>query len=175
MMRALPLIIVILLTACVGTPENRPLPSRVTELERGLSAPPHVPATAPATTTTAERRVIVDQALAMVGTPYRYGGTSPESGFDCSGLVQYSYAASGITVPRTSLEQFRYAQKIALRDALAGDIVFFQDQEKLSHVGIYLGDSQFVHAPASGRHVSIASLNTPYYQEHLIAVGRLLR
>ena len=112
-------------------------------------------------------------AREMVGTPYRYGGSSPETGFDCSGLVFYSYAQSGATVPRTALDQFRVSQKISLTDARPGDIVFFQDQEKLSHVGIYLGRGQFVHAPSSGKRVTLAHIDTPYYREQLVAVGRL--
>jgi cell wall-associated NlpC family hydrolase len=109
----------------------------------------------------------------QLGVRYRYGGTSPSSGFDCSGLVHYSFSQAGVTVPRTSREQFRTARKIALNDARPGDIVFFQDQEKLSHVGIYLGGDRFVHAPSSGKTVSIARIDTPYYQQHLVAVGRL--
>jgi cell wall-associated NlpC family hydrolase len=66
------------------------------------------------------------------------------------------------------------ARKIALGEANAGDLMFFQDQAKLSHVGIYLGDGMFVHAPASGQNVAVASLDTPYYQQHLVAIGRLL-
>lgn len=112
-------------------------------------------------------------ARQMVGTPYRYGGASPETGFDCSGLVFYSYTQSGARVPRTSLDQFRVARKISLADARPGDIVFFQDQAKLSHVGIFLGQGQFVHAPSSGKRVSLARIDTPYYREHMVAVGRL--
>lgn len=109
----------------------------------------------------------------QLGVRYRYGGTSPSSGFDCSGLVHYSFSQAGVAVPRTSREQFRAARKIALNDARPGDIVFFQDQAKLSHVGIYLGGDRFVHAPSSGKTVSIARIDTPYYQQHLVAVGRL--
>ncbi len=108
----------------------------------------------------------------MVGTPYRYGGSSPETGFDCSGLVFYAYSRAGVTVPRTSQDLFKSTRKIALDDAAPGDLVFFQDQEKLSHVGIYLGGRRFVHAPSSGKTVSVAHIDTPYYQQHLIAVGR---
>jgi cell wall-associated NlpC family hydrolase len=112
-------------------------------------------------------------ARQQIGVPYRYGGTSPSAGFDCSGLVHYSYAQAGLSVPRTSQEQFKAARKIALSDARPGDVVFFTDQQKLSHVGIYLGEHRFVHAPATGRTVSVARIDTPYYQEHLVAVGRL--
>lgn len=118
--------------------------------------------------------LIAKMARAMLGIAYRYGGDSPVTGFDCSGLVYYSYTENGISVPRTSQDQFRAARKIPLRDATAGDLIFFQDQAKLSHVGIYLGDDLFVHAPSSGREVSIASLSAPYYRRHLVAVGRLL-
>jgi len=105
---------------------------------------------------------------------YRYGGAHPSDGFDCSGLVYYTYTSNGHAVPRTSREQFNAARGIPLAQAAEGDLVFFRDQEKLSHVGIYLGDGQFVHAPSSGGTVSVASIDAPYYQRHLIAVGRLL-
>jgi cell wall-associated NlpC family hydrolase len=117
---------------------------------------------------------IADVAMGMVGTRYRYGGTDPVQGFDCSGLVYYAYTQAGYDVPRTSQELFRAARKIAVGEADPGDLMFFQDQTKLSHVGIYLGDGMFVHAPASGQNVAVASLDAPYYQEHLVAVGRLL-
>lgn len=117
---------------------------------------------------------IADVAMGMVGTRYRYGGADPLEGFDCSGLVYYAYGQAGYRVPRSSQELFRAARKISVGDAYPGDLMFFQDQTKLSHVGIYLGDGRFVHAPASGRNVAVSSLDTPYYQEHLVAVGRLL-
>jgi cell wall-associated NlpC family hydrolase len=117
---------------------------------------------------------IADVAMGMVGTRYRYGGTDPVEGFDCSGLVYFAYNQAGYRVPRTSQELFRAARKIAVGEAGAGDLMFFQDQTKLSHVAIYLGDGMFVHAPASGQNVAVASLDSPYYQQHLVAVGRLL-
>jgi cell wall-associated NlpC family hydrolase len=117
---------------------------------------------------------IAELAMDLIGTRYRYGGTSPGEGFDCSGLVFYAYSQAGLTIPRTSQEQFRAARKIALGDAGAGDLIFFQDQEKLSHVGLYLGDGLFVHAPAAGQRVTVANIDLPYYQRHLVAVGRLL-
>jgi cell wall-associated NlpC family hydrolase len=120
----------------------------------------------------ARGRRVADLALSMVGKPYLYGGSDPK-GFDCSGLVFYSYTRFGIDVPRTSMQQYRRARKIGLADAQVGDIVFFQDQAQLSHVGIYVGNDMFVHAPTSGRRVSIASLSAPYYRQHLVAVGRL--
>jgi cell wall-associated NlpC family hydrolase len=120
------------------------------------------------------RGPIAELALSMVGVPYRYGGADPSEGFDCSGLVYYTYASNGHVVPRTSQGQLSASRQIPLTLAIEGDLVFFQDQEKLSHVGIYLGAGRFVHAPSSGGTVSVASLDAPYYQRHLIAVGRLL-
>lgn len=110
----------------------------------------------------------------QIGVSYRYGGIDPATGFDCSGLVFYSYAQAGVTVPRTSRDQFRTSRKLSLAEARPGDVLFFQDQEKLSHVGIYLGERRFIHAPSSGRTVSVADIDAPYYQAHLVAVGRLV-
>ena len=117
---------------------------------------------------------VAELAMGMIGARYRYGGADPAQGFDCSGLAYYAYAQAGYRIPRTSQDQFRAARKIALGDASAGDLMFFQDQAKLAHVGIYLGDGLFVHAPALGQRVSVASVDAPYYQQYLVAVGRLL-
>jgi cell wall-associated NlpC family hydrolase len=146
-----------LLTAgCAGTPVAAPAASEP------------VPATSDA------RGSVAQLALSMVGVQYRYGGAHPREGFDCSGLVYYTYTSNGHVVPRTSQAQFEAAFKIPLAQAAEGDLLFFQDQEKVSHVGIYLGGGQFVHAPSSGGTVSVANIDAPYYQRHLVAVGRLL-
>jgi cell wall-associated NlpC family hydrolase len=108
----------------------------------------------------------------MLGTPYRYGGESPD-GFDCSGLVYYSYARAGAAIPRTSREQFRASRPLALDEARAGDLVFFRIGGKVSHVGIYLADGEFVHAPATGKRVQIASLRSGFYQRNFMRAGRL--
>lgn len=132
---------------------------------------PHRRGAAARETAPAERAARI--ARQQVGVRYRYGGASPTSGFDCSGLVHYSFSQAGVSVPRTSREMFRAATKIALAEAEPGDVVFFQDQAKLSHVGIYLGERRFVHAPSSGKTVTVAHIDAPYYQQHLVAVGRL--
>ena len=140
----------------------------------GTPAMPEPVAAAPVPASSDVRGPVAQLALALVGVPYRYGGAHPSEGFDCSGLVYYTYTSNGHAVPRTSREQFSAARGIPLAQAAEGDLVFFRDQEKLSHVGIYLGDGRFVHAPSSGDTVRVASIDTPYYQRHLIAVGRLL-
>ncbi len=140
----------------------------------GTPAVPEPAAAEPVPVSSDLRGPIAQLALSMVGVRYRFGGADPAAGFDCSGLVYYSYTMNGHGVPRTSREQFDAAHMIPLAEAAEGDLVFFQDQEKLSHVGIYLGDGRFVHAPSSGGSVSVADIDAPYYQRHLVGVGRLL-
>lgn len=157
------------LSGCaVGAPSERPTAESIAAAlsERSNRAPLRRPSTAGAS--------VADLAVQMVGIPYRYGGMDPQNGFDCSGLVYYTHTQTGIRVPRTSQAQYEAARKLSLDRAVAGDLVFFRDQQKLSHVGIYLGDGSFVHAPTSGRSVSIAELDNPYYRQHLVAVGRLV-
>jgi cell wall-associated NlpC family hydrolase len=120
--------------------------------------------------------VIARQALAQVGTPYRYGGTDPQRGFDCSGLVNYVHAREGIGVPRTAAAQFAAARKVDPDLLRAGDLVFFRlvpGSREVTHVGIYTGQRRFVHAPQSGRNVGEASLDDPYYRERFAGAGRL--
>jgi murein DD-endopeptidase len=111
-------------------------------------------------------------ALSMVGTPYRYGGSSP-GGFDCSGLVYYAYQSVGVSVPRTAREQIRAARRIDSGLIRAGDIVYFDRLWKRGHVGIYVGDYQFVHAPSSGKNVRVDSLNHGYFSRQSARIGRL--
>lgn len=108
----------------------------------------------------------------MLGSPYRYGGSTPR-GFDCSGLVYYSFGKAGIKVPRTTREQFRRSRAVALADMQAGDLVFFRlTSRKVSHVGIYAGYGRFIHAPSKGKRVSYADLSDPYWKNVLVGVRR---
>jgi cell wall-associated NlpC family hydrolase len=112
-------------------------------------------------------------AVKMVGKPYRMGGESPSTGFDCSGLVQFSYRQAGLVVPRSTEQQLRYSKAVSRSSLRRGDLVFFdQEGKKHSHVGIYLGDGRFVHAPSSGKQVRIDRLDSRYWQAHLSAVRR---
>jgi len=120
--------------------------------------------------------VIVQQALAQVGAPYRYGGADPARGFDCSGLVSYAHSRAGISVPRTAAAQFAAARKVDPGALRAGDLVFFRlvpGSRDVTHVGIYTGQRRFVHAPQTGRNVGEASLDDPYYRERFAGAGRL--
>jgi murein DD-endopeptidase len=120
---------------------------------------------------------VVGTAMAQLGVAYRYGGSSPTQGFDCSGLVFYVYGQQGITVPRTAAQQFAAATPIREQDLRPGDLVFFRldgPRAEVSHVGIYSGQRRFVHSPQSGRRVSEGSLDDEFYRERLAGYGRLL-
>jgi cell wall-associated NlpC family hydrolase len=111
-------------------------------------------------------------AIHQVGAPYQYGGTGP-AGFDCSGLVYYSFRKAGVEVPRTSADLFHATRPVSLDDARPGDLVFFRLEDKVSHVGIYLGNRRFVHAPSHGGSVEVESLENRYFERHLVRAGRL--
>lgn len=121
---------------------------------------------------------VLDTALQYQGTPYVWGGSSPQTGFDCSGLVQYSFSQNGITVPRTSQKQYKYTAGNRINntaDLQSGDLVFFATDGtgNASHVGIYMGNNQFLHAPSSGDVVKVSSLASGYYAGKFIGGGRV--
>ena len=115
------------------------------------------------------RHEVVRTAGQMIGTPYRYGGNNRQ-GFDCSGLVQYTHRQAGVDVPRTAAAQLAQSRVSDRQRLLPGDLLFFEiDWQKSRHVGIYEGDGLFIHAPSSGKRVSRASLENPYWGSRLIA------
>lgn len=105
------------------------------------------------------------QALSQVGQPYRWGGSKPGEGFDCSGLVQYVYReALGIELPRTSRAMSTQGTKVDRQSLAPGDLVFFQTtRQRNSHVGIYIGEGRFVHAPSSGSLVRVEAIDKRYW------------
>jgi cell wall-associated NlpC family hydrolase len=122
----------------------------------------------------AARHEVVRAAAGQIGTPYRYGG-STRRGFDCSGLVQYAHRQAGIEVPRTTAAQWTVARTPHREHLLPGDLLFFNVGAKKSrHVGIYEGSGLFIHAPSSGKEVSRASLDNPFWQSRLIGTRTFL-
>jgi len=116
---------------------------------------------------------VVSIAQGLIGTPYRYGGDTPKKGFDCSGLVYYSFDRLGVKVPRTAADQRSAAERIKRDDLEPGDLVFFRSSKgRVDHVGIYAGDGRFIHAPNAGKVVSYAYLDDPYYRKHFVSAGR---
>ena len=119
---------------------------------------------------------ILFRAIGLVGTPYRYGGNTPESGFDCSGLVDYVFHdVAGITLPRTAHEIGEINAPQVKRSQLeAGDLVLFRGAHEVSHVGIFVGRGRFVHAPNEGGTVRLDYLDAPYWNEHYSGALRIL-
>jgi len=138
-------------------------------------APP-APLEAPAPTPPrAERSEALLQALLAIGVDYSPGGKSPATGFDCSGLVAHVYReAWGIRLPPTTAGQSRAGVPVSLAELRAGDLVFYDTQQRPnSHVGIYLGDGKFVHAPKSGAQVRIESLQNSYWAARFDGARRI--
>lgn len=121
---------------------------------------------------------VLMRAIGLVGTPYRYGGTSPEGGFDCSGLVGFVFReAAGLQLPRSTRELIDiHAPGIERDDLQPGDLVYFNPRGgRVSHIGIYVGEGRFVHAPSRGGTVRLDSLESTYWRRHYVSAKRLLR
>ncbi|MCK5809587.1 MAG: C40 family peptidase [Cocleimonas sp.] len=107
---------------------------------------------------------------------YRWGGASPKKGFDCSGLIQYSFKKANISLPRTAASQYEKTKRIPLAQMQTGDLIFFHTPRRkhvrVNHVGIYLGKNQFIHAPRRGKTVTIAKLNK-YWKRKIVGAGRI--
>jgi Bacterial SH3 domain./NlpC/P60 family. len=119
-------------------------------------------------------RDIVDFAERFLGVKYAYGGSSPK-GFDCSGFVSYVYKNFGVELPRTSLEQSRFGEAVDKEDLEVGDLVFFKTlgSKRINHVGIYIGDGNFIHSSSGGDEVRIDTLLSGYYNDHYAAARRV--
>jgi cell wall-associated NlpC family hydrolase len=140
----------------------------------GCASAPHSPGAPPSERgSTGVPARAAQHAAQLVGKPYRYGGASPSTGFDCSGLVQWSYAQAGRKLPRSTDDQRVVAQRIRVSELRPGDLVFFdQEGKKHGHVGIYIGNGEFVHAPSSGKRVRRDRLDAPYWSKHISEARR---
>lgn len=114
---------------------------------------------------------IIDTAKRFLGFPYRYGGTTPEIGFDCSGFVQYVFSINGIKLPRTANQQASIGTRVT--EPTAGDLVFFYTNGSIGHVGIYIGNNAFIHASQS-KGITITSLSDSWYNQHYAFTCRIL-
>jgi len=114
-----------------------------------------------------------DHALRMQGKPYRYGGSTPQ-GFDCSGLVQYSFSRAGIRLPRSTEGLWQHSRSVTVSKLQRGDLLFFdQEGKRSSHVAIYVGNDRFVHAPSNGKQVKLANFSDPYWRKHFAGARRV--
>jgi hypothetical protein len=115
-------------------------------------------------------------ALGLTGVNYKFGGSSPASGLDCSGFVRHVFQeVTGMNLPRTSKEMSALGAKVGAGDLMPGDLVFFNTRRAAySHVGIYLGDNRFVHAPSQGSEVAIAQMSQSHWQKRFDGARRVL-
>lgn len=141
------------------------------------SQPPEPPASASLPRAGTAEDVLIN-AIGLVGTPYRWGGNTPESGFDCSGLIGYVYRqAAGVQLPRTTQELINLPLPMVNSQQLrSGDLVFFATAggQQVSHAGIYVGNGRFVHAPRTGGTVRLDYLSTSYWQRSYLGARRIL-
>ncbi|HKQ25557.1 MAG TPA: C40 family peptidase [Burkholderiales bacterium] len=136
-------------------------------------SPPRAAPTGPVTSENTDVSQAADHALTMLGAPYRYGGVD-STGFDCSGLVHYSFRKIGIALPRDTRSLRKIGVEIELNDLAKGDLVFFdQEGKKSSHVGIYLGEGRFVHAPSTGGKVRADKIDFAYWRKHFNEARRI--
>jgi len=121
------------------------------------------------------RNRAVQVAKQQLRKKYRWGGKTPRTGFDCSGLIQYAYQKANIRLPRTTAEQYKNTQRVQLTNLRTGDLIFFKtrrSRQRVNHVGIYMGGGNFIHAPRRGRPVSIFKLNK-YWRKKVVGAGRV--
>ena len=120
-------------------------------------------------------RDLASAALDLIGIRYKWGGDSPETGLDCSGLVRYVFQqVTGVSLPRTAKDMSRVGTQVAVAELQPGDLVFFNTRRfAFSHVGIYLGDNRFVHAPRRGREVEIATLDSSFWRKRFNGARRM--
>ena len=150
--------------AAIATPDTAPLAAQLEILQQAKDAP----------ASSSLVKTVLQRAFALLGTPYRWGGNSPEGGFDCSGLVGYVFRTIGIDLPRVSRAMADEGTRVANRDALAeGDLVFFGKRGRIDHVGIYIGNGQFLHAPRTGRDVTVSSLTSGYWAQKYLEARHL--
>lgn len=146
---------------------------RLTQIlkERGLGANLQTVGHTVATNTSS----LINTAMGMIGIPYRFGGTSADTGFDCSGFVRAIYQDTvGHLLPRRADEQAKATQKIDKKELKPGDLVFFNTMRRaFSHVGIYVGNGQFIHSPSKGKTVRVEDMNTSYWSKRFNGARRV--
>ena len=118
---------------------------------------------------------LVLNAMGFMGIPYKWGGTTPETGFDCSGFVQFVFRqATGVTLPRSSFDQVLQGVSVTRDELQPGDLVFFNTMRaQFSHVGIYIGENRFIHSPSRGKAVEIVDISSSYWQKRYNGARRL--
>lgn len=153
------LLSVLLLTACANTHKDTPIVNEVLSPENQKILFEDIPA----------------YSQSLIGTPYKFGGTSPDSGFDCSGFVADVFRhTTGVSMPRTTIEISQVGRAVKAVELRSGDLVFFNTlKKKFSHVGIYLGEDRFIHAPSKGGKVRVENMNDAYWKKNYDGARRI--
>ena len=121
------------------------------------------------------RENIVKLAYKQLGIPYKYGGSNPKEGFDCSGLINYLYKnGAGIVIPRTAAQQRDYSHLVHYANLQPGDLLFFKTGSKTNHVALYIGHREFIHAPNRRSRVKITTMDNAYWYRRFIKFGTFL-
>jgi cell wall-associated NlpC family hydrolase len=122
------------------------------------------------------RQSIVNLAYQTLGTRYQYGGSSPKEGFDCSGLMTYLHKnGAGVKIPRTAAQQRQRSRTLRYSEIQAGDLLFFKTSSKSNHVGLYIGNRQFIHAPNRRSKVKITPMDNAYWHSKFVKFGTFLK
>ena len=163
--------LVLMLVGCASTPPTQrgwqPYPAAAGEAA-GIPS-----ADVPSRLTPEQAGDVTLYAVGLVGTPYRYGGNTPESGFDCSGLIAYVYRSrAGVVPPRTVSKLQFWGAPVDGNNIRSGDVVLFAKRNTVTHAGIYVGEGRFVHAPSTGGEVRLESLSSKYWAAQQVAFRR---
>ena len=122
-----------------------------------------------------KRSAVVAAGMSQIGSPYVYGGESPDSGFDCSGLTYYAHQSAGLSIPRAAIKQRDASKPVSVGNLRPGDMVFFKTGPRSYHVGLMVDQQRFIHASVSKHRVRLDRLDTPYWQSCLLGAGTYLR
>ena len=166
-------------TACAstGTATPSPFPTATRGRPSAVPAQPSAYPAPPWTSSPAAVEGVLASARALLGTPYRFGGETPQDGFDCSGFVSYVAAIHGISIPRTVADQFSSGRPVGRADLAPGDLVFYSTVGPgATHVGIVMpsdGAQLFIHAPADGSVVRVERIDTPYWERRWVGARRV--
>lgn len=118
---------------------------------------------------------VVAKARSQIGVRYKYGGTTPKTGFDCSGLIQWSYKQCGVTVPRNTKEQAKAGKAVKKSQLRPGDIIVFRISARSGlHTALYTGNGKFIHSPSSGKRIREDKLSTDYWARRYVSARRIL-
>ena len=138
--------------------------SRVSQVPRQSPVAPYNPV----------RQRMIDVAKSTLGTPYKWGGNNPRQGFDCSGLMSFVHKNSGLRIPRTTAQQRDRSRTVSYAQLQPGDMLFFKTGKRTNHVGVYIGNRKFIHAPSSGKRVTVASMDSSYWFKRFVKFGTFL-